>query len=59
MTDPFEVLREPLTPAEPDPEFARQLRLRLTREVMAFPGGTMSQQTVATQAERDRPGRRR
>jgi uncharacterized glyoxalase superfamily protein PhnB len=53
MTDPFDALREPVTPAEPDPEFARQLRLRLTREVMALPGGTMSQQTVATQAERE------
>jgi uncharacterized glyoxalase superfamily protein PhnB len=50
MTDPFEVLREPVTPADPDPDFAGRLRLRLTREVFAPPGGTMSQQTAATQA---------
>ena len=53
MTDPFDALREPVTPAEPDPEFARQLRLRLTREVMALPGGTMSQQTAPIRAERE------
>jgi uncharacterized glyoxalase superfamily protein PhnB len=57
MTDPFEALREPVTPVDPDPEFAGRLRRRLTREVFtppfAAPGGTMSQQTVATQAERE------
>jgi uncharacterized glyoxalase superfamily protein PhnB len=53
MTDPFEALREPVTPADPDPEFARRLRMRLTREVFASPGGTMSQQTVAARAERE------
>jgi uncharacterized glyoxalase superfamily protein PhnB len=53
MTDPFEALREPVTPVDPDPEFAGRLRQRLTREVFASPGGTMSQQTVATQVERE------
>jgi uncharacterized glyoxalase superfamily protein PhnB len=62
MTDPFEALREPVTPVDPDPDFARRLRLRLTREVFASPvptvttaptGGTMSQQTVARGAERE------
>jgi uncharacterized glyoxalase superfamily protein PhnB len=53
MTDPFEALREPVTPVDPDPEFAGRLRMRLTREVFAPPGGTMSQQTVATRAERE------
>jgi len=53
MTDPFEALREPVTPVAPDPEFAGRLRVRLTREVFAHPGGTMSQQTVATQVERE------
>ena len=53
MTDPFEALREPVTPADPDPDFAGRLRMRLTREVFAHPGGTMSQQTVATRAERE------
>lgn len=53
MTDPFEVLREPITPVDPDPDFAGRLRLRLTREVLANPGGNMSQQTVATPVERE------
>jgi uncharacterized glyoxalase superfamily protein PhnB len=52
MTDPFEALREPVTPADPDPGFARRLRQRLTGEVFSRPGGTMSQQTVTTQLER-------
>ena len=53
MTDPFEALREPITPADPDPDFAGRLRRQLTREVLASPGGTMSEQTAATQAERE------
>ena len=53
MTDPFEALREPVTPADPDPDFAGRLRLRLTREVFAPPGGTMSQPTAATRVERE------
>jgi uncharacterized glyoxalase superfamily protein PhnB len=46
MTDPFEALREPVTPVDPDPYFAEALRQRLTRRIFASPGGTMSQQTV-------------
>jgi uncharacterized glyoxalase superfamily protein PhnB len=53
MTDPFEGLREPGTPVDPDPYFAEVLRLRLTRQVFASPGGTMSQQTVAARIERE------
>jgi uncharacterized glyoxalase superfamily protein PhnB len=53
MTDPFDALREPVTPVDPDPDFARRLRQRLTREVFATPGGIMSQQTVAIRAERE------
>jgi uncharacterized glyoxalase superfamily protein PhnB len=53
MTDPFEALREPVTLADPDPDFAERLRMRLTREVFAHPGGTMSQQTVASRVERE------
>jgi uncharacterized glyoxalase superfamily protein PhnB/catechol 2,3-dioxygenase-like lactoylglutathione lyase family enzyme len=49
MTDPFEALREPVTPVDPDPGFAGRLRQRLTREVFASPGGTMSQQAAASQ----------
>ena len=52
MTDPFEALREPVTPADPDPGFAGRLLQRLTREVFASPGGTMSQQTVSAPVER-------
>jgi uncharacterized glyoxalase superfamily protein PhnB len=51
--DPFEALREPATPVDPDPGFAGRLRQRLTREVFAPPGGTMSQQTVTTRIERE------
>src|SRR6516165_8652672 len=53
MTDPFEALREPVTPVDPDPEFAGRLRMRLTREIFAPPGGIMSQQTAAARAERE------
>jgi uncharacterized glyoxalase superfamily protein PhnB len=53
MTDPFDALREPVTPVDPDPEFAGRLRRRLTREVFAIPGGIMSQQTVTTPVERE------
>jgi predicted enzyme related to lactoylglutathione lyase len=53
MTDPFEALREPVTPVDPDRDFAGRLRLRLTREIFAPTGGTMSQQTVAIQVERE------
>jgi uncharacterized glyoxalase superfamily protein PhnB len=53
MSDPFEALREPVTPADPDPDFAGRLRTQLTRAVFASPGGTMSEQTVASQAERE------
>jgi uncharacterized glyoxalase superfamily protein PhnB len=51
MTDPFDALREPGTPADPDPEFAERLRAQLTREVFNSTGGTMPQQMVATRAE--------
>jgi uncharacterized glyoxalase superfamily protein PhnB len=53
MTDPFEVLREPVTPIDPDSDFAGRLRQRLTREVFASPGATMSQQTAAIRVERE------
>ena len=44
--DPFAALREPVTPVDPDPRFAEVLRQRLTREVFASAGGTMSQPTA-------------
>src|SRR5262244_3459503 len=52
MTDPFEALREPVTPVDPDPQFAGRLRERLTREVFELSGGTMSEQTVMARLER-------
>jgi predicted enzyme related to lactoylglutathione lyase len=53
MTDPFESLREPVTPVDPDLGFAVALRMRLAREVFASSGGIMSQQTAAAQVERE------
>ena len=53
MTDPFEALREPVSPADPDPGFARRLREQLAREVFAFSGGIMSQQTAEPQVARE------
>jgi uncharacterized glyoxalase superfamily protein PhnB len=54
MADPFEALREPVTPVDPDPDFAKRLRQRLTLSVVFdLPGGTMSQQTVTSQVERE------
>lgn len=38
MTDPFDVLREPVVPADPDPAFAATLRARLER-ALALPRG--------------------
>jgi uncharacterized glyoxalase superfamily protein PhnB len=52
MTDPFEALREPVTPVDPDPGFAGRLRTRLTREVFAPTGGTMSPQPAPIDVER-------
>jgi uncharacterized glyoxalase superfamily protein PhnB len=52
MTDPFEVLREPVTPVDPDIWFAAALRRRLTQAVFGTSGGTMTQQTVVGQVER-------
>jgi uncharacterized glyoxalase superfamily protein PhnB len=53
VTDPFEALREPVTPADPDPGFAGRLRLRLNREVFTSPGGIMSEQTAELQIDRE------
>jgi predicted enzyme related to lactoylglutathione lyase len=52
MTDPFEELREPVTPVDPDIGFAIALRMRLAREVFKSSGGAMPNQTVAAQVER-------
>jgi uncharacterized glyoxalase superfamily protein PhnB len=47
MTDPFEALREPVTPVTPDPLFTARLRERLTRAVLHHDQGeTMAVQTT-------------
>ncbi len=43
MIDPFEALREPALPVDPDPDFAARLRERLTRAVLDQ-GETMTTQ---------------
>jgi predicted enzyme related to lactoylglutathione lyase len=53
VTDPFEALREPVTPADPDIGFAVALRMRLTREIFGPSGGIMSQQTASVQVEHE------
>jgi len=53
MTDPFEALREPVTPVDPGIGFAVALRMRLSREILASSGGIMSQQTVPTRIGRE------
>lgn len=44
MTDPFDALREPVTPVDPDPTFAARLRERLTRAVFNASGADMTTQ---------------
>ncbi len=50
MTDPFDALREPAVPADPDPGFARRLREQLTQQVIGPTGGTMSQPAATARA---------
>ncbi|MEV0839240.1 VOC family protein [Actinocatenispora sera] len=45
MTDPFEQLREPVTPVDPDPAFARALRARIER-ALALPSGVIPMTTT-------------
>lgn len=47
MTDPLNTLREPITPVDPDPAFAAELRSRLERALLA-PEGTSMTTTVET-----------
>jgi uncharacterized glyoxalase superfamily protein PhnB len=47
--DPFEALREPVVPVEPDPDFAARLRARLERALLApEQGATMTTNSTAT-----------
>jgi uncharacterized glyoxalase superfamily protein PhnB len=60
MTDPFEALREPVVPIDPDPRFAARLRARLERALLAPEGATImttttTETTEATTAAVDLP----
>lgn len=46
MTDPFEVLRTPISAIEPDPEFASRLRSRIERALSLPKGVTVSNLTL-------------
>jgi len=46
MIDPFEALRSPLTPVDPDPRFAASLRARLQRALSATSTGTTTSAPV-------------
>lgn len=50
MTDPLNTLREPITPVDPDPAFAAELRSRLERALLAPQGATMTT-TVETPSQ--------
>jgi uncharacterized glyoxalase superfamily protein PhnB len=54
MTDPFDILREPVAPVDPDPAFAARLRDRLARAVLGQPGGQMTQTTAQVSKQTDR-----
>jgi uncharacterized glyoxalase superfamily protein PhnB len=48
MIDPFEALREPVVPVDPDPRFAARLRARLERALLEPEGATMTTTTQTT-----------
>ena len=50
MTDPLNTLREPITPVDPDPAFAAELRSRLERALLAPQGAPMTT-TVETPSQ--------
>ncbi len=54
MTDPLDALRAPVTPADPDPAFAAQLRARLGR-ALGLPQGVAVTETTLALAEREPP----
>jgi predicted enzyme related to lactoylglutathione lyase len=54
MTDPLDVLRAPVTPADPDPAFAARLRARLER-ALALPEGDAVTETTLTLAGHEPP----
>jgi predicted enzyme related to lactoylglutathione lyase len=57
MTDPFDVLRAPVTPAQPDPAFAARLRARIER-ALALPEGVAVTDITVSQAPEPTPADR-
>ena len=55
MTDPFDVLRAPVTPAQPDPGFAARLRARLERALDLPEGVAVSDLTNVPLAAQEAP----
>ncbi|MGI5131988.1 VOC family protein [Pseudonocardia sp. CA-107938] len=55
MTSPFDELREPIVPVDPDPAFAAALRARLEREVLAPASETPVTTTETRPASTVRP----
>jgi predicted enzyme related to lactoylglutathione lyase len=53
MPDPFEALRSPVTPVEPDPDFATALRARIER-ALSLPKGVIVSETTITTEQRAR-----
>lgn len=49
LPDPFRALGEPITPVDPDPAFAAELRSRLERALLAPQGSPMTTTVEATQ----------
>lgn len=49
MSDPFEVLHEPITPVDPDPVFAARLRDQVRRALLEPTGAPMNIDTAGTQ----------
>ena len=50
MTDPFDALREPVVPTDPDPDFAASLRARIER-ALALPRGVAVTSTIVEQPQ--------
>jgi predicted enzyme related to lactoylglutathione lyase len=55
MPDPFEALRAPVSPVDPDPDFATRLRARVERALVLPEGVIVSETTIETTPARSRP----
>ncbi|MFC4586779.1 VOC family protein [Sphaerisporangium corydalis] len=51
MSDPFDALREPVVPVDPDPRFAARLRARIERALLDTRGTTMTTPTLPRQGD--------